>query len=250
MRKTFLIFLVLLVIYILFIAIYSNFHGLYIPKKIQTEFYNLFDKFDNMCQDNQIPYFIVAGTLLGAVRHEGIIPWDDDIDVGILEKDLEKLQNIDCSKYGMISKQLVKTSTGKFFHDDKLNNGKKMQSVFIDVFVMAKDSPSDDKYYYCNPEARRDFNNEHFYESELQNIVFYKFGPLCVPGIYNYEDYLKRVYVNWKIPQFTILKNLLYPLQSIYMFIKYRMGKNLGETDVMKKRRLEKEKQNTHEHTS
>lgn len=46
---------------------------------------------DKICRENNIRYFISSGTLLGAVRHKGYIPWDDDIDVILVIKDLKKL---------------------------------------------------------------------------------------------------------------------------------------------------------------
>lgn len=49
---------------------------------------------DEICEAHHLPYWITHGTLLGAVRHGGSIPWDDDIDVGMLRADLEKLQEI------------------------------------------------------------------------------------------------------------------------------------------------------------
>lgn len=57
-------------------------------KSIQLE---VMDYFHNWCQENGITYFITAGTLIGALRHKGFIPWDDDIDVVMLRTDYEKM---------------------------------------------------------------------------------------------------------------------------------------------------------------
>lgn len=51
-------------------------------------------QFDAVCRKHNIPYFAFWGTALGAVRHQGFIPWDDDVDVGMMRSDYEKLKHL------------------------------------------------------------------------------------------------------------------------------------------------------------
>ena len=53
--------------------------------------------FKYLCESNGLKYYITAGTLLGAVRHNGFIPWDDDIDVVMLRSDYNRLKKV-CEK--------------------------------------------------------------------------------------------------------------------------------------------------------
>ena len=53
-----------------------------------------------ICDKHNISYFIIAGTLLGAVRHGGFIPWDDDMDVGMLREDYEKFLKVAKTELG------------------------------------------------------------------------------------------------------------------------------------------------------
>ena len=50
--------------------------------------------FDRVCRENGIGYSIAYGTLLGAVRHHGFIPWDDDVDVVVTREDYNKLRRL------------------------------------------------------------------------------------------------------------------------------------------------------------
>ena len=59
-------------------------------KEIQAIELALFKWFHKFCVEKQLRYYMSGGTLLGAVRHQGFIPWDDDIDVHMPRKDFNK----------------------------------------------------------------------------------------------------------------------------------------------------------------
>lgn len=56
----------------------------------QQALLSLLQEFDRVCKALDIPYVLFAGTMLGAVRHQGFIPWDDDLDVMMLRSDYER----------------------------------------------------------------------------------------------------------------------------------------------------------------
>ena len=105
---------------------------------------------DRICRAHDIPYCIIAGTLLGAVRHGGFIPWDDDADVAMLRSDYERFRDacrteLDPEKYYFQDHQVTpgyRWGYGKLRRANTLflrENQEHMpyeQGVFIDVFPL------------------------------------------------------------------------------------------------------------------
>lgn len=59
---------------------------------VQKACLRIFDEFDSVCRERGLRYYMACGTMLGAVRHKGYIPWDDDVDVYMPRPDYETLK--------------------------------------------------------------------------------------------------------------------------------------------------------------
>ena len=66
----------------------------------QTVLLELLKEFDRVCKKHNIPYIVFCGSAIGAVRHHGFIPWDDDLDVSLLREDYERLLALPHSEWG------------------------------------------------------------------------------------------------------------------------------------------------------
>lgn len=63
-------------------------------KQLQETQIEILDEIVRICKKNGLRYFLIYGTLIGAIRHKGFIPWDDDLDIGMPRDDYEKLMKI------------------------------------------------------------------------------------------------------------------------------------------------------------
>lgn len=117
-------------------------------KKVKKRELDILIEFDKLCKIHKIKYSLAFGTLLGAVRHNGFIPWDDDIDVIMIRKEYIKFKNISSKLPNNLFFQDNKTDNFKFDifmqskirdNDSQVEFGKTYNSgVFIDIFVIDK----------------------------------------------------------------------------------------------------------------
>lgn len=104
----------------------------YETKDLHEKLLSLLRIFDVICTENKIKYTVHGGTLLGAVREHGFIPWDDDIDITMLRKDYEKLREYMkyCNKNNEC-KLVENIRQTPFFCKKEVDNEK----VFIDILI-------------------------------------------------------------------------------------------------------------------
>ena len=120
-------------------------------RKAQLIMLEMLIEFDAICKKHQLQYWLDSGTLLGAVRHQGFIPWDDDIDLSMPVEDYNKFLKIAKSelsseiffqtsqtdkdfKFDYIKLRSNKASIVEFHEKDK--QIKYHQGVFVDIFPM------------------------------------------------------------------------------------------------------------------
>ena len=116
-------------------------------EELKTIELNMVKYLNRICRKNDISYYIVGGTLLGAVRHKGFIPWDDDIDVAMPRREFEKLQSVMSKEKGFYKVQFYNNTKGYGYPfpkmvdtrttliDYKAGTGREESSVYIDIFL-------------------------------------------------------------------------------------------------------------------
>jgi LicD family len=165
------------------------------------QIYDLLEITNRLLRESRIDYSVDGGTLLGAVRHKGVIPWDDDADIIVMDEDKGKL---------LALKDRFREN-GIVFEDEGLEAFKltfdahTLQSRYgvthkdaanLDIFVMQEGT---DGIVRCKSAFFKDqFPKEYFLKQELQQLRDYSFGPpgkgLMLRGPVDPMRYLKTFY--------------------------------------------------------
>lgn len=162
-----------------------------------AEFYQIIEMVDTLFEERGIPYWLTAGTLLGAVRHQDIIPWDDDVDLAFFEKDLPLLLSLrPCFQergYDLyIGKDYLKLypKEGKRVEDEE-GNVYPWKYPFVDLFPM---TPCEERVVYASNRLRTAFEKDWFPLIDVTRRARAPFGPLALPIPNHAEAYLERLY--------------------------------------------------------
>lgn len=163
--------------------------------------YELLKTVDTLLRDNHIDYSMDGGTLLGAIRHQGMIPWDDDGDIIIMHRDKSRFLALQdaLKEKGVIVQDAGLEALKLTFDANTLKTRfgvSEKQAANLDIFFMAEDHdgmirPKSDYYKHLFPK-------EYFPKEELQHLQDFPFGPpskqLFLRGPANPMRYLKTFY--------------------------------------------------------
>lgn len=125
-------------------------------EKLHNVHIEMLNDFKAVCEKHSLPYFALFGTAIGAVRHKGFIPWDDDIDVGMLRADFDRFLEIADTelgeKYFILSpytdKRCASSVVKLMLRDTKFvsaltPNAKCPQCIFMDIFPFDNVAPDE-----------------------------------------------------------------------------------------------------------
>lgn len=155
--------------------------------------YQIFYDVHRLFESEGISYWVIGGTALGSVRHNGIIPWDDDVDIGADKRDKKRIWDLK-NKLKLCGYGITRVWLGYkiFYLDIPATKRHKYSFPNIDIFFYE---------HYKNSKIRPDrksvrdmWPKEYFYNDELYPLKKYKFGDFYAWGPYTCKSYFDRAY--------------------------------------------------------
>lgn len=174
-----------------------------VDRATQEKLYALYANVQQVLEEHQIFYIGACGTVLGAARHEGLIPWDDDLDLFVKAEDWHRLINAkeDFEKLGFVL--LEHQGYIKIFPADGRTVQKETEypwkHPWMDIFGLEKFG---DRWTYNVPRLMIAFGQKDYFTLEDMELspIMLSFGPYQLPVVRRYQNYLDRLYgSDWNI---------------------------------------------------
>jgi len=192
------------------------------PEELKTIQMDLLRKTAAFCEKNNLRYFLCGGTLIGAVRHHGYIPWDDDIDICMPRPDYDRFVHTfnQPDNYYQVLEMSINKKYGLPFakvHDtrttiDELQYSQDLFGVYIDIFPI--DGVKEDQQVYNIQRYRKLLHTKkaNYYQRTLSKKIINTFGkimllPFSVHQILKLMDNEARKYPFGSTPRAGVIIN-------------------------------------------
>ncbi|MCM1321956.1 MAG: LicD family protein [Bacteroides sp.] len=212
-------------------------------RKAQFLMLKILKEVHRICEENGIHYFLSDGTLIGAIRHNGFIPWDDDIDISMLRSDYETFCKIASEKlgeeyilqtgdtdpgYGLYFVKVMLKNT-HWLESDASDTNRSVSGIYIDIFPFDK-----------IPEDRKKWRQLQCRFRLLDSIIKIKTGYYnidSVHGIFHKSYYCLKKLLGTLIPLKCFVSKrkklcMKYEtLSSSFLVARYQVFARRGETE-------------------
>jgi len=191
-------------------------------------------EFDRICKKNNLKYWLEAGTLLGAVRHQGFIPWDDDIDLAMPRDDYEKFIKIyknelpshlflqtkeSDPKYSQYYAKIRDKNTRFVDYSEEGKDIKYHQGIFIDIFPLNSVNTIIHRMYPFLSDFGNIFSRNRSYIKYF-DIDLYQYYLKTINSLHNSKNSFIKREPDQTPRMKTIEVKDIYPLQEL-VFEKY-----------------------------
>jgi phosphorylcholine metabolism protein LicD len=196
------IILICMFLTLVFFIIYNNTYEQFVPVEALTEYkyckqnIELLKKVVDFMERYNIAYWSIGGTLLGAIRDKGFIPWDGDSDIAVpkdqiplIESRLDELKELGIGWCPIFFGY-------KFYDLNGKTTGQEYLYPFVDVFIVVKNG---DNYIYESEKARMIWPKEYFIDKEIFPLKKIKYEYYQISSMKDPIPFLDRSYDGWRI---------------------------------------------------
>lgn len=204
----------------------------------------LLTKFDHICRKNNIQYWLSFGGLLGAIRHHGCIPWDDDLDVAMMRDEYERLKAVIFGDRDFCIKEIVCVSIGTLNHcfqfAYKLYDVEVVMDIFIYDYAVEMNKIVIQQQIELNQELAREGKGiaKSLGIDLSKGDAFYEYASAPPEFIRCFEKYNKKAFESYGKSK-EEAKGMIWSIDNFIYLPAAKTNKNLAEVFPLRELELE-----------